>query len=182
MIGDGREARKEESQFTHRPWPIAHSLVGMKAVIQRVTRASVEVDGRIVGQIRTGLVVLLGVAKGDTEADLAYLVEKIPALRIFSDEAGKMNRSLAEIGGGVLAISQFTLLGDTRKGRRPGFEQAADPATARWFYEQFVEQLRRTTDLTVETGVFGAHMTVELVNDGPVTFVLDSRAGGSSPS
>ena len=146
----------------------------MKAVIQRVTRASVEVDGKTTGQIRAGLVVLLGVAKGDTESDLTYLVEKIPALRIFSDEAGKMNRSLAEIGGGVLAISQFTLLGDTKKGRRPGFDQAADPDAAKRLYEQFVERLRRT-DLTVETGVFGAHMKVELVNDGPVTFVLDSR-------
>ena len=148
----------------------------MKTVIQRVTRASVEVDGKMVGQIRSGLLVLLGVAKGDTESDVQYLVEKIPALRIFSDEAGKMNRSLAEIGGGLLAISQFTLLGDTRKGRRPGFDQTADPATARRLFEQFVEMLRKTTDLTIETGVFGAHMKVELLNDGPVTFVLDSRA------
>jgi D-tyrosyl-tRNA(Tyr) deacylase len=147
----------------------------MKAVIQRVTRASVEVDGRITGQIRAGLVVLLGVAKGDTEADLTYLAEKIPALRIFSDEAGRMNRSLAEIGGGALVISQFTLLGDTRKGRRPGFDQAADPDVAKRLYEQFVERLRRTTDLTIETGVFGAHMKIDLLNDGPVTFVLDSR-------
>jgi D-tyrosyl-tRNA(Tyr) deacylase len=147
----------------------------MRAVIQRVTRASVEVDGRIVGQIGTGLVVLLGVAKDDTEADLTYLVQKIPALRIFSDETGKMNRSLMDIGGGVLAISQFTLLGDTRKGRRPGFERAADPVTARCLYEEFVDRLRRTTGLTVATGVFGAQMKVELVNDGPVTFVVDSR-------
>jgi D-aminoacyl-tRNA deacylase len=148
----------------------------LKTVIQRVTRASVEVDGKMVGQIRNGLLVLLGVAKGDTESDVQYLVEKIPALRIFSDEAGKMNRSLAEIGGGLLAISQFTLLGDTRKGRRPGFDQTADPATARRLFEQFVEMLHKTTDLTIETGVFGAHMKVELLNDGPVTFVLDSRA------
>jgi D-tyrosyl-tRNA(Tyr) deacylase len=148
----------------------------LKVVIQRVTRASVEVDGKIVGQIRNGLLVLLGVAKGDTESDVQYLVEKIPALRIFSDEAGKMNQSLAEIGGGLLAISQFTLLGDTRKGRRPGFDQTADPATARRLFEQFVEMLRKATDLTIETGVFGAHMKVELLNDGPVTFVLDSRA------
>lgn len=147
----------------------------MKAVIQRVTRASVEVDGKIVGQIRAGLLVLVGVARGDTEADLTYLVEKIPALRIFSDEAGKMNRSLAEIGGGLLAVSQFTLLGDTRRGRRPGFDQAADPDTARRLFDQFVDELRKTTDLTVETGVFGAQMKVELVNDGPVTFILDSR-------
>lgn len=150
----------------------------MKAVIQRVTHASVEVDGKIVGQIRTGLVVLVGVAKGDTETDLSYLVEKIPALRIFNDEAGKMNRSLAEIGGGLLAISQFTLLGDTRKGRRPGFEQAADPAIARTLFEQFVAALRAKTDLAIETGLFGAHMRVELLNDGPVTFILDSRGLG----
>lgn len=148
----------------------------MKAVIQRVTRASVEVDGRTVGRIHRGLLVLLGVAKGDQETDVQYLAEKIPMLRIFSDEAGKMNHSLAEIGGGLLAISQFTLLGDTRKGRRPGFDQTADPATAKRFFDRFVETLRATTDLTVETGVFGAHMKVELLNDGPVTFVLDSRA------
>ena len=147
----------------------------MKAVIQRVTRASVEVDGRTVGQIRNGLLVLLGVAKGDQDADVQYLAEKIPMLRIFSDEAGKMNHSLAEIGGGLLAISQFTLLGDTRKGRRPGFVQTADPATAKRLFVLFVETLRTTTDLAVETGVFGAHMKVELLNDGPVTFVLDSR-------
>ncbi len=134
-----------------------------------------EVEGKIVGQIRGGLVVLLGVARGDTETDASYLVKKIPALRIFDDENGKMNRSLAEIGGGVLAISQFTLVGDTRKGRRPGFDQAADPPVAQHLYEHFIRQLRETTDLTVETGVFGARMKVELLNDGPVTFILDSR-------
>jgi len=147
----------------------------VKAVIQRVTHASVEVDGKVVGKIRAGLLVLLGVARGDTEADVSYLVEKIPALRIFSDEAGKMNRSLAELGGGLLAVSQFTLLGDTKKGRRPGFDQAADPDTARRLFDHFVGTLRNSTDLTVETGVFGAHMKVELLNDGPVTFILDSR-------
>lgn len=147
----------------------------MKAVIQRVTRASVEVEGKVVGQIRSGLLVLLGVAKGDTGTDLTYLIEKIPALRIFNDDTGKMNRSLAETGGGLLAISQFTLLGDTRKGRRPGFDQAAEPAIAERFFDQFVETLRETTDLTIQAGVFGAHMKVELLNDGPVTFVLDSR-------
>lgn len=147
----------------------------MRAVIQRVSRASVEVEGKTVGQIRTGLLVLLGVAKGDTENDVTYLVEKIPALRIFSDEAGKMNRSLAELGGGLLAVSQFTLLGDTRKGRRPGFDQAADPETARRLFAHFVDLLRKTTDLTVQTGEFGAHMRVELVNDGPVTFILESK-------
>jgi len=135
----------------------------------------VEVEGKIVGQIRGGLVVLLGVARGDTETDASYLVKKIPALRIFDDENGKMNRSLAEIGGGVLTISQFTLVGDTRKGRRPGFDQAADPPVAQHLYEHFIRQLRETTDLTVETGVFGARMKVELLNDGPVTFILDSR-------
>ena len=134
-----------------------------------------EVEGKIVGQIRGGLVVLLGVARGDTETDASYLVKKIPALRIFDDENGKMNRSLAEIGGGVLTISQFTLVGDTRKGRRPGFDQAADPPVAQHLYEHFIRQLRETTDLTVETGVFGARMKVELLNDGPVTFILDSR-------
>jgi len=147
----------------------------LKAVIQRVARASVEVEGKIVGQIRGGLVVLLGVARGDTETDASYLVKKIPALRIFDDENGKMNRSLAEIGGGVLTISQFTLVGDTRKGRRPGFDQAADPPVAQHLYEHFIRQLRETTDLTVETGVFGARMKVELLNDGPVTFILDSQ-------
>jgi D-tyrosyl-tRNA(Tyr) deacylase len=147
----------------------------MRAVIQRVTHASVQVDGQVVGRIGPGLVLLLGVAKGDTEQDLAFLVEKIPVLRIFGDEAGKMNRSLVEVGGAVLAISQFTLLGETRKGRRPGFDLAADPTTAKALYDQFVERLR-DAGLTVETGVFGAHMQVELVNDGPVTFVLDSRA------
>jgi len=135
----------------------------------------VEVEGKIVGQIRGGLVVLLGVARGDTETDASYLVKKIPALRIFDDENGKMNRSLAEIGGGVLTISQFTLVGDTRKGRRPGFDQAADPPVAQHLYEHFIRQLRETTDLTVETGVFGARMKVELLNDGPVTFILDSQ-------
>ncbi len=148
----------------------------MRAVIQRVSRASVEVDGQVVGRIGLGLVVLLGVAKGDTEQDVSHLLEKIPALRIFSDEAGKMNRSLTDLGGAVLVISQFTLLGDTRKGRRPGFDEAADPATARTLYERFVERLR-STRLTVERGSFGAHMQVQLVNDGPVTLILDTRAG-----
>ena len=147
----------------------------MKAVIQRVTRGSVEVAGRIVGQIQTGLVALVGVAKGDMEADVTYLVEKIPALRMFSDESGKMNRSLLDVQGGLLAVSQFTLLGDTRKGRRPSFDPAADPETAKRLFDLFVAQVRHTTGLTVETGIFGAHMQVNLLNDGPVTFILDSR-------
>jgi D-tyrosyl-tRNA(Tyr) deacylase len=146
----------------------------MKAVIQRVTRASVEVEGRIVGRIGAGLLVLLGVAKGDDERDLSYLLEKLQTLRIFGDDQGKMNRSLVDVGGALLLVSQFTLLGDTSKGRRPGFDLAASPEAARALYEQAVERLR-SAGLTVETGVFGAHMQVELLNDGPVTFIVDSR-------
>ena len=149
----------------------------MKAVIQRVTRASVEVDGRIVGRIGAGLLVLLGVAKGDEERDLLYLVEKLHTLRIFADDQGKMNRSLVEVGGEVLLVSQFTLLGETTKGRRPGFDRAAAPDEARTWYEQAVTRLR-AVGVKVETGVFGAHMQVELLNDGPVTFLLDSRREG----
>jgi len=149
----------------------------MKAVIQRVTRASVEVDGRIVGRIGAGLLVLLGVAKGNEERDLLYLVEKLHTLRIFADDQGKMNRSLVEVGGEVLLVSQFTLLGDTTKGRRPGFDRAAAPDEARTWYEQTVTRLR-AVGVKVETGVFGAHMQVELLNDGPVTFLLDSRREG----
>ena len=146
----------------------------MKAVIQRVTSASVHVAGKTVGQIQSGLLVLLGVAKGDGETDGRYLVEKIRALRIFSDEQGKMNRSLVDIQGSVLLVSQFTLLGRTANGRRPSFDEAAAPDEARQLYEQVVTELRALGTL-VETGVFAAHMQVELVNDGPVTFVLDSR-------
>lgn len=149
----------------------------MKAVLQRVTRASVEVDGRIVGRIGAGLLVLLGVAKGDEERDLLYLVEKLHTLRIFADDQGKMNRSLVEVGGEVLLVSQFTLLGETTKGRRPGFDRAAAPDEARTWYEQAVTRLR-AVGVKVETGVFGAHMQVELLNDGPVTFLLDSRREG----
>lgn len=146
----------------------------MKAVIQRVTGASVEVEGQVVGRIGLGLLVLLGVAKGDEERDIAYLVEKVQTLRIFADDQGKMNRSLIDVGGALLVVSQFTLLGDTAKGRRPGFDLAAPPETARALYEQAVGRLR-AAGLPVETGVFGAHMHVELRNDGPVTFLLDSR-------
>ena len=148
----------------------------MKAVIQRVTRASVEVDGRQVGAIGEGLLVLLGVAKGDGEADCRFMVEKLPALRIFSDDAGKMNRSLADIGGAVLLVSQFTLLGNTRNGRRPSFDEAAPPDEAKRWYEQVAAGLKAQT-IPVETGLFAAHMKVELLNDGPVTFLLDSRSG-----
>lgn len=146
----------------------------MKAVIQRVTKASVHVEGKTVGQIESGLMVLLGVAKGDEEADGRYLVEKIRTLRIFSDEQGKMNRSLADIGGSVLLVSQFTLLGRMANGRRPSFDEAAPPDEAKRLYEQVVAELRDHIS-HVETGVFAAHMQVELLNDGPVTFLLDSR-------
>jgi D-tyrosyl-tRNA(Tyr) deacylase len=149
----------------------------MKAVIQRVTRASVEVNGQAVGRIDAGMLVLLGVAKGDGELDARYLVEKIRTLRIFSDEQGKMNRSLADIGGSVLLVSQFTLLGRTANGRRPSFDEAAPPDEAKRLYDQVVAGLRDHGTL-VETGVFAAHMQVELLNDGPVTFVLDSREAG----
>ena len=146
----------------------------MKAVIQRVTRASVQVEGKTVGQIESGLLVLLGVAKGDGELDGRYLVEKIRTLRIFSDEQGKMNRSLVDIGGSVLLVSQFTLLGRTTNGRRPSFDEVASPDEAKRLYEQVVTELR-DHGTYVETGGFAAHMQVELLNDGPVTFVLDSR-------
>jgi len=146
----------------------------MKAVIQRVTRASVRVEGNPVGQIESGLLILLGVAKGDGETDARYLTEKICTLRIFPDEKGKMNRSLVDIGGSVLLVSQFTLLGETAKGRRPSFDEAAPPEEAKRLYEQVVADIR-SHGARVETGVFAAHMQVELLNDGPVTFVLDSR-------
>jgi len=146
----------------------------MKAVIQRVTRASVQVEGKTVGQIESGLLVLLGVAKGDGELDGRFLVEKIRTLRIFSDEQGKMNRSLVDIGGSVLLVSQFTLLGRTANGRRPSFDEAAPQDEAKRLYEQVIAGLRDHST-HVETGVFAAHMQVELLNDGPVTFVLDSR-------
>lgn len=146
----------------------------MKAVIQRVSYASVEVSGQIVGRIETGLVVLLGVAKGDGEADSRYLVQKIRTMRIFSDEQGKMNRSLADVGGSVLLVSQFTLLGRTTNGRRPSFDEAALPDEAKRLYERVAADLR-VLGTRVETGRFAEHMRVELLNDGPVTFVLDSR-------
>ena len=148
----------------------------MKAVIQRVTHASVEVEGRVVGTIGQGLLVLLGVAKGDGESDCRFLAEKLRVLRIFSDEAGKMNRSLSDVGGSVLLVPQFTLLGNTKNGRRPSFDEAALPDEARRLYEEMVAALR-AQGTPVETGVFAAHMKVELLNDGPVTFLLESRGG-----
>ena len=146
----------------------------MKAVLQRVTSASVEIEGKIVGQIRSGLLVLLGVEKGDSESDGRYLVEKIRALRIFSDGQGKMNRSLVDVGGAVLLVSQFTLLGRTANGRRPSFDAAAPPDEAKRLYELVAMELRAQGTI-VETGVFASHMQVALLNDGPVTFVVDSR-------
>ncbi|MDH4097659.1 MAG: D-aminoacyl-tRNA deacylase [Nitrospira sp.] len=148
----------------------------MRAVLQRVTSASVEVEGKMVGQIRLGLLVLLGVAKGDSEADGRYLAEKIRTLRVFSDEQGKMNRSLVDVGGEVLLVSQFTLLGRTANGRRPSFDEAASPDEAKRLYELVAMELR-VQGTIVETGVFAAHMQVALLNDGPVTFVVDSREG-----
>ncbi len=148
----------------------------MRAVVQRVSSASVEVEGRTVGLIQAGLVVLLGVAKGDDESDGHYLVEKIRTLRIFSDEQGKMNRSLVDVGGAVLLVSQFTLLAQTTSGRRPSFDKVASPGEARRLYEQVAADLRAQGTL-VETGVFAAHMEVVLLNNGPVTFIVDSREG-----
>ena len=146
----------------------------MRAVLQRVSRAAVVIDGEIVGSIERGLLVLLGVAATDALADAHRLADKIAGLRIFSDEAGKMNRDLAEVGGGVLVVSQFTLLGDCRKGRRPSFIEAATPEIAVPLYEAFVNSLR-ALGLPVATGRFGAIMRVELINEGPVTLVLDTK-------
>ena len=146
----------------------------MRAVIQRVTEANVTVDDQTIGQIDRGLLVLLGVAEGDTEKDLDYLFEKTIGLRIFEDEDGKMNLGLKEVEGQLLVVSQFTLLGDTRKGKRPSFIGAAAPEIGNRFYEQFVARAREQS-ITTETGRFGADMKVALVNDGPVTILLDSR-------
>lgn len=146
----------------------------MRAVIQRVEQASVSVEGEIRGQIGAGFLVLIGVEEGDGDADFRYIAEKVPTLRVFEDEQGKMNRSLLDVGGELLAVSQFTLLGDARGGRRPSFITAARPETADPMYERLVADWR-ARGIRVETGVFGAHMKVSLVNDGPVTILLDSR-------
>ena len=146
----------------------------MRSVIQRVTRASVHIDGETVGEIGAGVVVLLGVTHNDTERDVDYLVEKVTSLRIFEDRNGQMNLSLADTGGALLIVSQFTLYGDVRKGRRPSFSSAAPPDQAEALYDRFVEQARKS-DAKVATGRFGAMMKVELVNDGPVTILLDSN-------
>jgi len=146
----------------------------VRAVIQRVSRASVTVDRRVAGEIGAGLMVLLGVGKTDNQEAAAYLAEKIANLRIFPDDAGKMNLSLLDIRGSALVVSQFTLYGDTRAGRRPSFIQAALPEEANRLYEEFVRSMR-SLRIRVETGVFQAHMQVELVNDGPVTILIDSE-------
>lgn len=146
----------------------------MKALVQRVTRASVSINDNIVGKISQGLVVLLGIAKDDSEDDARYLVNKIANLRIFANEVSKLALSLLEIRGEVLVVSQFTLLADLRKGRRPNFTEAAAPDEARELYEFFVEQVR-STGLKVETGIFQEHMMVEIHNNGPVTLLLDSK-------
>ena len=146
----------------------------MRAVIQRVSRASVTVDGAITGQIGQGLMVLLGVGPDDTEADGAWLASKLANLRIFSDQAGKMNLSLIDIGGGALVVSQFTLYGDCRRGRRPSFVGAAPPDRAEPLYERFCEQLAAEGVEPVGRGVFGAMMDVDLLNEGPVTLIIDT--------
>jgi D-tyrosyl-tRNA(Tyr) deacylase len=145
----------------------------MRAVLQRVAKASVTVDGAVVGEVQKGWLVLLGVGQGDTEDDVAYLAEKTANLRAFPDADGKMNLSVLDVGGGALVVSQFTLYGDCRKGRRPGFTDAAPPAKADALYQLFTERLRNA-GVTVATGRFQTHMDVALVNDGPVTFLLDS--------
>jgi D-tyrosyl-tRNA(Tyr) deacylase len=147
----------------------------MRALLQRVTRASVAVDDRVVGSTGPGLLVLVGVGRGDTAIVADGLARKVADLRMFADDAGRTNRSLVETGGGALVVSQFTLYADTRRGRRPGFTDAADPDLAEALYERFAGALRQAGVDRVETGVFGAEMAVELVNDGPFTVWLDTE-------
>lgn len=149
----------------------------MKMVVQRVTEGRVSVDGRTCGAIRNGLVVLLGVGREDTSGDADYLLDKLLGLRIFADDQGKMNRNLEEAGGELLIVSQFTLYGDCRKGRRPSFDKAAPPEQAQALYNYFVESARRSP-IRTETGIFQAHMQVDIVNDGPVTLVISSEDRG----
>ena len=146
----------------------------MRAVVQRVSRAKVTVEGEITGEISRGFVVLLGVADGDNQDDVVYMASKVVGLRVFEDADGKMNLGLADIGGSMLVVSQFTLLGDTRKGRRPSFIAAARPEAADALYRSFVAEVQGQ-GITVATGRFQTHMDVELVNDGPVTLLIDSR-------
>ncbi|MDO4352296.1 MAG: D-aminoacyl-tRNA deacylase [Clostridia bacterium] len=146
----------------------------MRAVVQRVTESSVTVDGQITGATDEGLVVLIGVEEGDTDKDAGYIADKVSGLRIFEDENEKMNLSVKDVGGSILAISQFTLLGDVRKGKRPSFINAEDPEIANRLYKQVCENIRNQ-GLKVETGIFQAHMLVKINNNGPVTILLDSR-------
>ena len=146
----------------------------MRAVLQRVRRADVTVDGACIGKIEQGLLVFLGVEQGDAESDLDYIVSKVCGMRIFEDDEGKMNRSVEDIGGSILVVSQFTLLGDARKGRRPSFVKAGSPADAKQLYEIAVEKFR-ATGIPIATGEYQAEMQVSLVNDGPVTILLDSK-------
>lgn len=148
----------------------------MRCVVQRVSRASVTVEGKTTGEVEKGYMVLVGVEQGDGEADMRYCAEKVAGLRVFEDGEGKMNLSVKDMGGAVLAVSQFTLLGDARHGRRPSFSNAARPEEANALYEDFCQALR-AAGIRVETGVFQTHMEVSLVNDGPVTILLDSRKG-----
>jgi len=147
----------------------------MRAVVQRVRRAKVTVDDRVTGSIEQGLLVFLGAGAGDQATDLAYVVDKVVNLRIFADDAGKMNRSVLDIAGGVLVVSQFTLYGDARQGRRPAFTGALEPVAAKALYERSLTAIRAAGVTRVEAGEFAADMQVELVNDGPVTILLDSR-------
>src|SRR4051812_21910760 len=147
----------------------------MRAVVQRVSRASVTVDTRTTGAIGRGLLVLFGAGAGDGDADLTYVVDKIVNLRIFPDDARKMNRSVLDVGGGVLVVSQFTLYGDARQGRRPAFTGALEPVAAKALYEQSLDAIRSAGVAKVEAGEFAADMKVDLLNDGPVTILLDSR-------
>ncbi len=162
-------------------WAIAHTVYNvlqylhMKALVQRVTTASVSVSGRVIGKIGQGLVVLLGIARADSEEDARYLANKIINLRIFADQASEIALSAREIEGEILVVSQFTLLADLRKGRRPSFTEAAPPDKAKELYQFFIDQVR-STGLEVETGVFQEHMLVEIHNDGPVTLMLESKS------
>jgi len=148
----------------------------MRILVQRVKAAAVRIDGRVVGEVGTGVMALLGVAHADTAAEVEFLADKLVNLRIFEDEAGKMNRSLLDVGGAALVVSQFTLYGDCRKGRRPSFTDAAAPAVAIPLYERFVAQVR-AAGVTVGTGEFGADMEVEIHNSGPVTLMLERNHG-----
>lgn len=152
----------------------------MRVVLQRVSRASVIIDGQVSGAIDEGLLLLVGFTPGDTDEDLAWMADKVVGLRVFNDAEGKMNEALADVAGGILVVSQFTLYGDTRKGRRPSFVKAAHPDEAIPLYERFVELLRERAPGPVETGEFGAMMDVSLVNDGPVTLVLERGPSGEA--